>query len=385
MRSELRLLAGLLRQRRHHRRGLTLIELLVALLLTAIVVGGTYMMFSSSSEIFHHQGLSAENQHNLRFAVEMLRRDVAHAGFNGTPNAAADPFVCPAPSFALAGLYIEPGVSLNLGGGAEPIVYDRIVVVGDSSLTGTLPVSAVTSSSITLQPGSLSADAFQAAFSPPRVVRLVNPDGLAQFSQVSSLDTSSLTINVEPSLREAAGGSCGYSPMAAANHEVNPLTGYMYWLREDPDEAGKSDLVRSQVSFDATGFVADDSTTVVMAEYVVDLEFLPLGVPAGSSPTAPTVSIESDEERAAMAAAGSTSVLDDSAIESRPQAARFVLFRIATRTRRAIPRRLFLSSSTLNADTAEKMFFDLGGNRLAEVRSLQGRIELPNFVLRNLR
>jgi len=66
------------------------------------------------------------------------------------------------------------------------------------------------------------------------------------------------------------------------------------------------------------------------------------------------------------------------------QRIRLLTFRISTRTQRAIPERLAIPDSLTNADGSEFLYFPLGDNRHAEVRSMHMKVEVPNLILRNL-
>ena len=49
-----------------------------------------------------------------------------------------------------------------------------------------------------------------------------------------------------------------------------------------------------------------------------------------------------------------------------------------------MPRRLVVPSGTDSASN-EKFYYELATGEVAELRTIQGRIDLPNFVLANLR
>jgi prepilin-type N-terminal cleavage/methylation domain-containing protein len=68
-------------QRANRADGFTLIELMVAMLAGSIVIAGAYYMSDVSSQIFSDQLRRAETQMTLRAATELMRRDIARAGF----------------------------------------------------------------------------------------------------------------------------------------------------------------------------------------------------------------------------------------------------------------------------------------------------------------
>ena len=68
------------------RSGFTLVELMIALLAGSIAVIAVYYLSGVSSRAYQDQMRVAETQQSLRSAMEQLRRDIARAGYLGTPN-----------------------------------------------------------------------------------------------------------------------------------------------------------------------------------------------------------------------------------------------------------------------------------------------------------
>jgi len=86
-----------------------------------------------------------------------------------------------------------------------------------------------------------------------------------------------------------------------------------------------------------------------------------------------------------MDSSGSTaSIMDESDVDASPQRVRYVDFRIMTRTREAIPRRLAVPTGASAVGHAEQVYFPLSNNRVADVRTIQGKIAAPNLTFRNL-
>ena len=65
-----------------NKRGVSLIELLVALVICGIVVAGTYRFFISQTRAYFVQDQVIEAQQNVRFAMEILLRDLRMAGYD---------------------------------------------------------------------------------------------------------------------------------------------------------------------------------------------------------------------------------------------------------------------------------------------------------------
>ncbi len=379
-----------------HSAGFTLVEMMVAMMLTSIVIFGSYLMFTSSSESFNHQELNAQNNNNLRFAVELLKADLSRAGYHASPNAMRDPFICPKPTFPVPGVMVFENKTLTESG-YPALTFDELLIVGEMSSLSPFPVRTLASTSIQLQPAddyagltatqkTIRDTKFENAFRPHSIVRVLNPDGVAQFAEVGSSSGGTHSISLLTSLAQASDeASCGYMPMAAENHEVNPVVAYLYTIEIDPNEAEKTDLVRWEVNYSGgTTPTPIPGTRLVVAEYIVGIRFMALGPPAAATPQETTVALENVEDLISLDASTSTSASVIKNIGNRPQSARFMVYRLESRTRRALPRRLVMPSEVINADTAERGYIELEGQRVAEVRTIQGKIGLPNHILRNL-
>ena len=373
-----------------NQRGFTLIELLVGMMLTSIVVFATYMIFATSSENFHHQELTSENNNNVRFALDVLHTDIARAGNFSTRLSSSDVRCCPKPSFEIPGVFINSGQSIASSTYLpDGLTFDELLVVGD--MTGRTPfhLSSISGNVLTLIEGPITGDTpitneeFESIFAPPRMIRLTNPDGVYQFSKVSSVNGAARTVTVVTPPMQTTSGSCGYMPLAGENHEVNAVTAYLYTLDIDPNAPSgapfyesetKSDLVRYRVDLTGTSYSPVDSSRVVIAEYVVGLQFMALG---GDSTGA--VILEDEQELLTFSDQGSGAVLDLSVSSQIPRA-RAIAYRIQSRTRRPVPRRLAMPDSAISASAAEKGYFSLGALGVAEVRTVQNKVLLPNIA-----
>lgn len=70
---------------RRQQAGFTIVELMAALTAGLIAIGGLYAFTQNSTRYFQQQTSVMETQQAVRVAFERLRRDVARAGFGGTP------------------------------------------------------------------------------------------------------------------------------------------------------------------------------------------------------------------------------------------------------------------------------------------------------------
>jgi len=377
----------------HQRAGFTMVELAITMLISAIAIAATYSMVSSSSQVFHHQQLTADNQNNLRFATEMIKLDVARAGFNSTPNSATDPLVCPRPSFNVPAINVIWS-SLSVPAVGATISYDQLLVVGDFSGRPPLRINTISDTrnftvslaslgdpstvnlldAATLPSATEASAVLEAMVKPQQLVRVTNPDGISQFARVQGVQ-SNLTVGLLTDLAQAsAGNPCGYVGTGGETHEVHPVSAVLYRLVIDPNDPTKTNLVRSDYDLATQSVIRN--TDLLIAEYVVDFDVLPIT----ATPGVTGVPFETGQN--IMELSASESVLD--AINAQAQRIRFLTFRISTRTQRAIPERLAIPDSLTNAAGNEFLYFPLENNTFAEVRSMHLKVEVPNLILRNL-
>ncbi|KAF0166734.1 MAG: hypothetical protein FD160_4059, partial [Caulobacteraceae bacterium] len=69
------------------RGGFTLLELMVALTVGGIAISSMYAIGAGSTRVFRQQNDIANAQTTLRMAMDQVKRDIARAGYLGTPDA----------------------------------------------------------------------------------------------------------------------------------------------------------------------------------------------------------------------------------------------------------------------------------------------------------
>jgi len=67
------------------KKGFTLIELMIVIAISAIILLGAFSFFTRQQTVFDQQSEQAEKQANLRIALYYLAKDIALAGYTGTP------------------------------------------------------------------------------------------------------------------------------------------------------------------------------------------------------------------------------------------------------------------------------------------------------------
>ena len=135
------------------------------------------------------------------------------------------------------------------------------------------------------------------------------------------------------------------------------------------------DLVRWQVSFSTSSLTKVTGTRLVVAEYVIGMDFLVLGTTTGDA----EVGIESELDRLNLDETSTTSSVMGNP-SGFPERSRYIVFRVQTRTRNAIPRRLAAPSS-YTSSSEETLYFPLKNGKVAEVRTIQGKVPLPNLQI----
>jgi type IV pilus assembly protein PilW len=68
-------------------RGFTLVELMVALLLALLIIAGMFTAFNSASWTTNANARFSQVQNNGRYAADLLRREIQHAGYLGVQTA----------------------------------------------------------------------------------------------------------------------------------------------------------------------------------------------------------------------------------------------------------------------------------------------------------
>ena len=125
--------------------GLTIVEVLVSMVIAVMLMGSLYYIYAVSAGAYKVEEQVMRAMEQARFGLEQIKRDVAAAGFQATPNSQADPKVCPHAT-QLFGIYFErqgdqhePGINVNvrpssvtlLGAYPSPHVYFTRNIQGD--------------------------------------------------------------------------------------------------------------------------------------------------------------------------------------------------------------------------------------------------------------
>ena len=261
------------------RRGFTLFELLVAVLIASLLILLIYNVYAVASKTYRVQNMALEMQGQARFGLGHLRRDLANAGFNATPNSSMDANLCFRPATELRAVVVRKTVA----GVANPDQNTNIqslefTLLGDYSGNGEVFfTSSVVGATINLQVDfktRVTKAEFDEMFKAPnqRYLRIVDKEQYEMLLPISSASYEAATIQLTqaPPVRTDA-QSCGVQGFGEAM-EVNPVNFIRYRVAQDTRagaDAGKFDLIREEVQLD--GVTATAGTQLLIAENVVEL------------------------------------------------------------------------------------------------------------------
>lgn len=388
-----------LRPSRSH--GFTLMELMVAIGLSAVIAVGLYSLSMVASQTFNQQQRISEVQLRLRTAMEMLRGDIARAGYMSTPSSATDPNVCPRPTPAVQSVQLQrdtpnPTYSQSDNTFIDPV---RLRLSGNYVSTDEYRIMGINGTTVSLQNQTLAYtrvpdDAtFQRIFV-NRWARITGSNGLMQvvkitggsFQAPGAATYPTLTLESAPTIIGAGGAGCGI-PGLGVGATIAPITTIQYRIStatNNFDESaafatGRTDLIREELGPDAGGNVATISGTQrVIADYAVDFDIA--AVVDSAAPGAPQPTLT----RYPFGDARNFSVLGSlGSAGSQPERVRALSVRLSVRDRTQDPDFAWVPrAAATDPLTRFRVFPTQSG--AARVRSLTTEIELPNIALRNL-
>ncbi len=233
--------------------GFTLIELLVVMVISVIVLYGAFSFFERQQLVFNQQAAQAEKQANLRIALYYLSKDIALAGFTGTPwgvehaisaankalistpirpikhlQVSSDPELTGSEyaldnlnGDALDAIEIWANFSENLGSGRGRTQLVNPVNAGSTTLNGN-----TVDGLFILQVWDDSSNSYQTV-SPIGVVIGAYKEGVGDYLPVTSVNSGSNVISV------ASGALNNY--MGGVTDSMAPVFKRRYFVREECD------------------------------------------------------------------------------------------------------------------------------------------------------
>ncbi len=235
--------------------GFTLLELMVALIAGLIAITAIYFVSAGSTRHFHEQQRVAQTQMSVRMAMEQLRRDIARAGFHGTPNSQVEQRCAAPPQEIQAVEFLDNQDTAALPNAAENLVTaDRIRLVGNYMTGGAYFARGLNSvgSAIFLQTdwqgfrrdfgivgSTFNATTFQEVFLPGRMLHIRTLENNHFFVTITGVNAASQSISFQPGL--GVGGNCVGG--LAAGAVVAPLARIEYAVVDPRVDANLSNLV----------------------------------------------------------------------------------------------------------------------------------------------
>ncbi len=332
-------------------RGFTLLELMIAILVGSIVIMGVYTLYSVSVTGYRIQDQTLQAMGQLRSASSQLEADLRSAAFNAPAQSNAESWVETRSTTVLTAVAIEDDSSqpvANLGSNVN-IVPQEIRLLGDYESQQLFETVQIQGTKVTLNWDTTTnggKDEFERVFTPQNMVR-IELYGQLRHEVVIPIASNNWKGGIQPeiTLTDAVPGVYGIG----TGHELNVVSFIRYRLqkdtRRDPNSV-KYDLIRERL--DPQGH-AIDGTWLIVAEYVVDLQFydicLNVATPAPGSMEQVPVQIECYPTLADLQNAG-YSLAPDSSNES--HLLRSLKFKVATRTPFEDPDMTFLARDDRN-------------------------------------
>ncbi|MFN3202265.1 MAG: PilW family protein [Bradymonadia bacterium] len=384
-------------------RGFTLVELLVSVLLAAVVLMSIYFVFINNARQYYLQEQVVQMQESVRFAVEFVKNDLRNAGRNtiisGDPNSWNNPeanlFCRPEEGISAVRLFDDDANAPGFLNEDEPFNPDRLRLLRDASSGNPLKTQSINGnqvvvaaadqqSTITGRAIMNSAARFESMFVPGRYLLIhtlqANPPMIdlvpitaVQFNGAGLPATITLANNDALST-----GPCIQDVLCTGDCTVNPIEVVEYALQADPDLPRKSDLVRRELTVQGGDLAVRDGSTLVIADYVVNLQFwghYDTRAPGSLTPSFPADDDLTDD-------VGNWLEDEEEAMNLRTHRLRGIHMLLAARTPREDNQ---FTLGIANQKMADRNWFNVqvgGGaqDTLARVATLSSVVETPNIV-----
>ena len=234
--------------RKRRVQGFTLLEMMAALTAGLIAIGSIYTLGSTTSKHFHEQQRISQTQMSLRMAMMRITRDIARAGFGGTPSTRADlnaGIGCgQTPTnghFSAIGFQDNQDTANLPNAAVNGVQADRIQLIGNYNTSDVFRVMPAASNAVVLQPNwqafrrsfgivgsTFDTVAFQNAFSPGSTLHIRTVGGHHIYRQITAVNPTTQTVQFNP------GFSCGGERLNMAM--VAPLSRVVYRVVGPTDE-----------------------------------------------------------------------------------------------------------------------------------------------------
>ena len=384
-------------------RAFTLLELLVAVTAASIVIATVFTIGAGSARHFQDQQRVAQTQMAVRTAMEALRRDVARAGFLGTPHSRVEAGRCRPPPFEIQAIEFQDNVAADTANipnaGENFATADRLTLVGSydasdafhaqtfSSDGGTAffeptwqSFSRTFGATYTATP-TFNAVAFQSVFRAGRMLRFVFPGtGGVLYATITGSNPAQFSVSFAPAL-PVGGDPC--VPGLGTGALVSVLSRIRYSVEAPSAEFGALGaagagnftggqlalLVRREVGFDAAATPVPNRARVLL-DFVADLNFsFVLDQSIAGAPQPDLQRVDGATAAPILAPGGGGA----------PERVRSVTISLSGRTPDQDPRFQFVPRASAN-DPLTRFRPNPGLPGASRVRTLRTEVGLPNLI-----
>ena len=379
-------------------KGFTLVELMITFTIASVVMASVFVMYTQATDAFNKEEEAIGMHSQLRFAMDNLKNDIRRAGFHATPHSVKDVSrVCwTPPGTELLGLSIDINSGfVHLPSENSEIRPSSITLFGDYFSTnskGYYAYQVDSGGNVFMDPSdpdlaNMKQAEFEAIFRPNvRWLRVVTKDEKEWYSKIVAVDYPNRRLT----LASSPPGS-GYCLAGFGQGWVNPVGWIRYEVREDTRtdtllaeganlrNSGKSDLVRLEVREDGTPV---EATALVIAEYVIDMQFYDFGIDESVASTGTTITHYPFVEN--VVAPGGGGILGTDGTVAQTNNLRFMTPKLSVRTPHEDEDHTFEKRKGLYGPIR---FFELEPDLIgsARVESLASRVDLRNFTIRRLK
>jgi prepilin-type N-terminal cleavage/methylation domain-containing protein len=410
-------------------RGFTIVELLVSVVVAGVALAGIYYYYSAVQGAMREQGRISQAQLEARLGMELIAADLQRAGFLATPNSVVDPSVTQQAPGSAALLRIQPIVfqdgtvgSVWQAGAASRtplpnaaqnvnIAPDDVTLYGNYLNANEYKAHTINAAAGTvwLQPllqfpdptaatggvvplAAMTNGEFQQLFPTTAFLRIVNRNGIAQFTRITLVSGfPARTITVSPLPLQNGPGQTGGIDGFCDGCRVNVVNGVLYRIERrsddpatDTDESMITDLVRYFV--DQNGAPLPAAREVVVA-YAVDFQvwFRACELGAGGAAATATINLNPNIPLDNVVVIAGAANPPNGGLAAQPELIRSAIVRVTVRTRTEDPKFTFAGRARTNPQERIKAFEVYPtAEGAAHVRSYTTEVEMPNIAFMSL-
>lgn len=369
--------------------GFTLYELLVAVVVATILIVMVYTVYTKASRSYRNQSMAVAMQQHARFAIDHLRRDIALAGFNATPNSTLDPNVCMQPASPLRAITAKrslAGTTVASPTQNPNIAPLEFTLFGDyTGANGEIFITqSVAGNTVTLQTGfeTLITEAqFLRIFADNkrRYLRIVDAEQYEVYIPISGANYGARQIVLEsaPPVRSGT-QTCGIQGFGLGL-QVSPAMFIRYRLELTDAARGATALVREDVQVDGVTPVEDSK--LLIADNVVDFSAYDFVLDNDATKRSPSLAVTAIPDASILDESGEGGVLGS--LSATSQNLRFMTIKVTVRTDQEDPE---LTHVPRAGPYTRMNTYDVypGLEGAARTLSLTSKVMLQTLAVRNI-